>query len=531
MEKRRYVLPTILNLDNHFITTPNARVINDLILDHSPEEIIDILCDVSSDRSDNIASCNCGHLSGNYYQGTKCPQCGSNCEQSLFNSIYNDMWLEIPPIMRPVLNPQAFRILSNWFGRSARRPTLYAILDMTQPSEPIVGTPFFSAMGFNWFYDNFNTIMEYYYYHHPSKNKRTTSLFIQKFIEKAGPAIWTTRLPILSKIVQPIARQSDGVRYVDPTLRSLMDAIFTLSSILLSEKMMKFSNDHIERNFFKVYQEFINYSNVIQTERLPKKPSLLRKHVFGTRYHMTGRSVIVPIVTPHDMDEIYLPWKLGTVMYKYHIISVLINHYHMTPLEAYNKISKAINLYDHDIDLIMQGLIKNCPYKGLPILINRNPTLKIGGIQLAFVTKIKPSLKSNPLPVITDNGDTDNSEGGFCVNVSIASEDQDETIINPDSYHRAMGNFHDDNQRELLNRLIDDSTIMISPMICPALNADFDGDEINLLPLTEMSEVSKFDSLRPVHRVISPSNVEVDAKDLTLSSQQFCSLTGWINDI
>lgn len=61
-------------------------------------------------------------------------------------------------------------------------------------------------------------------------------------------------------------------------------------------------------------------------------------------------------------------------------------------------------------------------------------------------------------------------------------------------------------------------------------NLDFDGDEINIIPIFEMGEVPKYQRLSPSHRFISNSNLEVDGGDITLSSQQYCILSGWIND-
>ena len=482
-----YTLPSIMNFDNLFAVTQNPIILNSLLLEKSSDEIVEIICDVSTDKEDSVASCICGELSGNYYEGIKCTACGSFCTASLFNQIKNDIWLGIPNSISAVLNPQVYAVLNGWLGNIAKIPVLDAILDMDRVVEPLPGTPFFTAQGFNWFHENFLTVIEYFANSHPLKSKRALGNQIRAFIMKAGASIWCTKLPILSKAVQPISRHSDTVRYADPELKELMKAIFTLGSTLISEKMMKFTSDHIERNFFKVYVEFTRYTASIIKSKLPQKPSILRKHVFGTRYHFTARSVCIAMMGEHEADEIYLPWKLGVMLYKYHIISVLANFHSMTIFQANDKVMTAINVYDHTVDLIMQDLILQAPTKGLPMLLNRNPSLKLAAIQLVFVTKIKPALKINPFSMVsvTPNGHDqdsiiqfDGDEDGFATEYQLPD---DEPTDRRGTGRRTSGRRQSDEVAlennyqytvETVQRYIEDETIEVSPLIIRGPNID-----------------------------------------------------------
>jgi len=529
----RYVLPSIMNLDEHFSRTPNTIVFNDIMLDRDPAEVIEIICDISGDKSDSVASCSCGELVGNYYEGMKCRICGTVCESTLFGEIRNDSWLEIPASITAVLNPQAFRVLSRWIGNSNRQPILNQIMNMQLDKVPLSSTPFFSGMGFNWFYNNFNAVMTYFLSSHPTQSGRDASQSIRLFLEKAGNAIWCTKLPILSKIIQPVSKISKEVRYADSDIKNLIKSIFSLRSILLAEKMMKFTTDHIDRNFFRVYGEFLAYTNNILKYKLPKKPSILRKHVFGSRSMCSCRSVAIPITEPHDSDEVYFPWKLGVVVYKYHLLSTLVNKKGMTVMNAYNRIMNAINVYDHEIDLIMQDMINDCKQKrtsngllikGLPILLNRNPTLRIGSIQLLFVTRIKPGLKEDPFASLNN---TTPSE-------IMISLDQNDDDFGNDDWKSSASIFGDDTRlleiTDQVTAYVEDGAISVSPMIVKGPNLDFDGDEVNILPLFEMDEVEKYTRLHPAHRFISTDKLVCDCGDVTLSSQQFAILSGWVND-
>lgn len=454
----KYVLPSILDLDDQFSRTPNTIVFNELVMDRTPEEVIDILCDISSDKYDSVATCECGALVGNYYENNKCRQCGTFCKSTLYGEIRNDSWLEIPSSIKGVLNPQVFRVLSKWFGNFNRSPLLNQVLNMQLPQEPITNTPFFTGMGFNWFYDNFDAIINYYLTSHPSESGRNAAPAIKLFLERTGKAIWCKKLPILSKIIQPISRVSKTVRYADSDIKNLIKAIFTLRSVLLSEKMMKFSADHVDRHFYRVYGEFLSYTENILKDKLPKKPSILRKHVFGARSHCSCRSVAIPITEPHDSDEIYLPWKLGISVYFYHILAVLTEKRNIPVLKAYDRIKTAMNIYDHEIDLIMQRLIKDCPYKGLPILMNRNPSLRIASIQLLFVTKIKPALTKNPFTsIVQDIPDLISLERN-----EESTEETDESLPSSPFY---SGEVETEDLNEQLTSYVEDGAIGVSPLI------------------------------------------------------------------
>ena len=255
--------------------------------------------------------------------------------------------------------------------------------------------------------------------------------------------------------------------------------------------------------------------------------------MFGSRSHCSARSVAIPITEPHDSDEIYFPWKLGIMVYKYHLISILENKKNMTTFEAYNRVMNAVNVYDHEIDIIMQEMINDCKQirtksgfriKGLPILLNRNPTLRIGSIQLLFVTRIKPGLKSDPYAELNSNHSA--SE----VVVSSSHNDDFGDDWKGDMLSLLPDDTHYNEIAEKLTSYVDDGAVAVSPCIVKGPNLDFDGDEVNIIPIFEMDEVEKYLRLHPAHRFISNSELKADLGDVTLSSQQFAILSAFIND-
>ena len=62
----------------------------------------------------------------------------------------------------------------------------------------------------------------------------------------------------------------------------------------------------------------------------------------------------------------------------------MVRNYNISPSDAYDKWYKAIAKKDERISEIIDNLIKASP-EGIPVLINRNPTINYGSILQCFV--------------------------------------------------------------------------------------------------------------------------------------------------
>lgn len=499
--EKQYTLPRIGNLDELFMTTENTIVLNDIIVAMSSEEIVDVLCEVSSadDDLEMVARCSCRKTTSNYKDGVTCKYCGTVCELSFGNIVKNDIWVSTPTQIIGVLNPQVYLILKVWLGTCEKESIIETLLDSKLPI-PKKLSVIIPHQGFNAFYHNFDAIISYFaYVYRPTATKENTP-YILELLRRYKDEIWCTHLPLVSKALQPITTMGNNNRYVDPTVMLLMKCITNLKTAIIDVELTDSELKRVERNFFKVYLIFIEYTSSLVKEKLAEKKAILRKHCFGTRFHCSARTVCVPIVGEHYGDEVHIPWSIGVHVWATHLAAMLTIRYHYSTNKAYTKVSKAINVYDYQVDVCMQTLIKESPYKGLPIILNRNPSLRLGAIQLQFVTKVGPMLKADPCHIVTVD------ENGL-------------------SLERAKRVVPEEVQLLLL-----DNTIKVSPLIINAPNADFDGDELNFLPIFEMDMVERFMVIHPSQRMISSKRLEVDGGDVTLSSQNFTNLTGWVND-
>lgn len=68
-----------------------------------------------------------------------------------------------------------------------------------------------------------------------------------------------------------------------------------------------------------------------------------------------------------------MPWKLMVNALKLQIINVLIHRKRYNINDALYKHFRALVMYDEDIYQIMMDLMRECPWKGIPCLLGRNP--------------------------------------------------------------------------------------------------------------------------------------------------------------
>ena len=97
----------------------------------------------------------------------------------------------------------------------------------------------------------------------------------------------------------------------------------------------------------------------------------------------------MPLSGAHECDEIHLPWSSAVNLLRPHIRGRLMRKYGMSLGQAATRHRRALSCHDALIETIMNDLIAECPYKGLPCLFNRNPSIRTGSTQLLFITKIK----------------------------------------------------------------------------------------------------------------------------------------------
>lgn len=174
-----------------------------------------------------------------------------------------------------------------------------------------------------------------------------------------------------------------------------------------------------------------------------QKEGHIRENILGGRINFSARNVIIPDTTLRA-HQIRLPYLTFLELYKPEIINIIMKRDGVELTQATNRWSKAQMEFSESIYEIMNYILKNTKGK-VKCLVNRNPTINYGSIVCCEVKSIK--------------------------------------------------------------RDYDDLTMSLSAQILEALNADFDGDTLNIISLKSNEFKKEFS------RVFDPRNTMFISKN------------------
>ena len=98
--------------------------------------------------------------------------------------------------------------------------------------------------------------------------------------------------------------------------------------------------------------------------------------LFGGRYNFTARSVIAP-GPDLRIDEVALSYPCLCGLLQQRIINILHKSYFMKYNDAYKLLHESMHHENPIIRQIIEGIIQSSD-RGIPLLINRNPTISYG---------------------------------------------------------------------------------------------------------------------------------------------------------
>ena len=396
----------LIDLDHMFAASPNAIILNKI--DYTSQDYVDLRNSKIFGRAGEltfVAHCDCEELSGNQYIGITCKDCGTVVRDdfSTEGELEHNTWLSIPSSIKGVLHPVAYLILSNWLAKKGLN-----FIDIV--CDPTVELPtnwkyhgVVLERGHNYFYHNFDNLMHHLIYNDKDLSRKKNTKHIEQFIKLYRDILFCTKLPVMSSVLHSITSAdgtTEGRQYADAGSQVILDAATDLAT--LESSLGRARPNSVSATLHRVYKDYITYVSDIARSRLSKKKSLIRRHMLGTRLHFSFRTVIIPHADRYD--HLYIPWAMAVDLLKLHIIGRLIYKHGLSIADAITRQITALMNYDELIDRMMKDFIsesieERCP--GLPVLFNRNPSLKRGSIQRLFITRIKTDLDDETISIST----------------------------------------------------------------------------------------------------------------------------------
>lgn len=422
-----------INQQELYETAINKIIINDLDVSENKDDVKKIISTIyTSDVISSVPSCSCGEIKSEFNLGIVCTKCGTVVENVLDGEIVPAAWFRVPQGVKSFINPHVLIIVNSFLLNGL----LEKIVDGVKSTD--INDPNYFLLEkykkvfpntWNGFIDNFFVIIEWLRTNNglkkSSKGGVKATLELVQFLHDNKDNIFQEYVPIPAKLFTIVEVGSDN-KYMDNSSIVVHDIVY--SYIGESNQTLNESDPNYDKMLankqklaYRLMLKLSEYYNSLYKGLLSSKTGLFRKHIDSMRSHFTFRTVVTSLFKG-DYDEIHVPWAIGLIVFRPHVINKLHKQGIPLPLCA-EIVNNSITSYNPLVSRILDELIAEAPQGGIPCIIQRNPSLLSGSAQYVRITRFKK--------VLTDN------------------------------------------------------TTSFSILIVNAMNADFDGDELNFTPLLD----------------------------------------------
>ena len=333
-----------------------------------------------------IPSCECGYFKGEYLKGKVCPRCRTEVA-SIYDNLMPIFWVRKFDNDIPFVNPKfwamfskliykkydALRYLSDTYYNPKNKPPIFETLKIL-----------INGRSYKNLINNFDKIFNYLLNNSVYKSKHKKLKDLYNLYTNNKDKVYSNYLPLFNKKLFVMERNTKGdftSSVVSDAVNLATDIVFTINNLATDKRKLENKTAQLISGITEL---FYNYND----EFIGKKGGLIRRNIYGTRSHFTFRYVVSSLKATYDYDTIHVPWEVGPVVFRPHLLGMLLRDgYSLKEAQAY--LDRVVKQYDPYIDKLLQQLIDESPYKGIPTLANRNPSLGKGSIHLVYITKFK----------------------------------------------------------------------------------------------------------------------------------------------
>lgn len=394
--------PPVYVNDLDTIVIENKQALNDLLITR-----------YESDTLESMPICECRATFGADKAGRICKECGHTVLVPTERPIESRLWIRAPKGVRGLVNPLAWNILTKAFKvegvsmveylAGTAKPDLRKKVNSGIEKLKAIG----AQPGINYFIDNFDKLIDFMLTARmTSKNKKEREK-LRLFIERNKLKFFPQALPIPSKLAFIVESTETGT-FADSSMGDALDAVRTITRLAHAPRAPSLAER--EAAAARCCSQLATFYERQCATALGPKKGLLRRHVFGSRPPFSCRAVITSMPEEHHYQEVHFPWGMSVQLFEEHLKSKLDKiGYSCSVIRQ--RLSRAVLTYDPLIDMLMKEIIAESPVgvtreigvfaPGMPILLQRNPTLKRLSAQYVFITKVKTDPSINTISMST----------------------------------------------------------------------------------------------------------------------------------
>ena len=369
------------------------------------------------DAFSNMYSCKCGATKGADFAGMTCKYC--NTEVKFIGDDFEIFgWIKIKEPYA-IIHPNLFKSLEQYFGQSVLAEIIEPEVELNENGMPMTAydkrlyeikmkrkykkraskvDKTFAGIGIMEFRNRFDEILEYFH----KKNKAKKLDYYNDIIQNKDK-IFIHEIPVYSTGLRPF--KTEGGRFTFEGTNAIFNIMARLAAKVNKDELAIY---RIPKYRMALLWDLQTRYNALYTEVvhiLEGKKGNIRL-LIGGRCSFTSRSVITPDPKLR-IDEVKIPYHSLVELLQQTIVNILSNSYNLSYAKAYMIWYRSQIKIDQKVWDIIDNLIKY--YDGIPLIINRNPTIEYGSIVAMRCIGINDTYTmSMPLQVLTGlNADFD----------------------------------------------------------------------------------------------------------------------------
>lgn len=379
-----------LNAGKGFIVAPSQNIKKDLKNEYSifSSKFGQNLSDVNTYI--NRYRCKCGATTSRIQHGIKCEICRTPVK-FVDDDFDYFAWMKLDEPYK-IIHPAYYKKLESFFGKGVSnsgtaRTKIENIIDITDkkdingysiPENEIErpkDEPFF-GIGMIQFIERFDEIIEFY-----RAKKYNKQEYYNDIIENREK-IFISYIPVFTTLLRPFDIRDTKFNFEDSNgIYNIMNKHVTL--INKNKTKMQREPKVKNRNLYRLQMNYMILYGLQEAILSGKKGDI--RCLLGGRYSFSSRNVIVQ--KNLRIDHVTLPYAGLVILLEMRIKNILRKLYNISSADANDIWFKSIIDYDDRVAGIITSIINHYKQKGMagiPLIINRNPTISYGSIVQVF---------------------------------------------------------------------------------------------------------------------------------------------------
>jgi len=416
----------------------------------------------------SIYSCECGEYTGHFYKNFVCPKCNTKVVET--NNIKKIGWIKL---YNYIIHPIFYNFIVKIIGLSHFKKIIFSYKKLDKhgniiklENDPSLNTDKIKEYEAIGLIEFRKNFDEIMKYFYNKRNNVKNIKEYYDLLMKNKEKVFIDKIPVFSTILRPAILKGKKISYDD--INNYYNSLVSLSNSLIEYKESEKNKKEDNSKILPILEEVqLNAVKLFNSilSKLKSKKGLIRGNLLGSRVNFSARNVITPKKDCH-IDDVIIPYLTFVELYKFQLINLISRMKNISAYDAFKIWRDGKNKFDELIYTSAKELI-NKTEGGLYILLNRNPSINFGSIFLLRIKDIKKDYN--------------------------------------------------------------DVTLGLNINILVPMNADFDGDCLNIIVLNNIEWINAFSIFKPSSMLIEPNRGRFN-EEFSLKKDQIVGIYSFINE-